>query len=114
MRIFMALLKSFLKIGTVGVVVIGLAACKEPEPQYTTVAVYPSTLACVVNDVSVACQEIAIYLRDTLKLKPDRQIIISAVFSDPINKESPLLDQIAEGVRKVGYKDVRTANFDLH
>ena len=91
----------------------GLTACKEPEPDYTTVAVYPSTLACVVKEVPVQCEQVAIYLRDTLKVGANHQIIVSEVSSDPVSKEDVLLDRIADGVRKIGYKNVRTSSFDL-
>ncbi len=89
-----------------------LTGCK-PPPKEVVVAVYASTMACVINDKPVRCEETAIYLRDTLKTPANRRIIISAVSSDPLPKDNPLIDRIAEGVRKVGYTDVRTANFDF-
>lgn len=91
----------------------GLLTGCQPPPKEVIVAVYASTLACVINDKPIRCEETAIYLRDTLKIPANRRIYISAVSSDPVPKDNPLLDRIAEGVRKVGYTDVRTSNFDF-
>lgn len=90
-----------------------LAACKPPEPSFTTVAVYPSTQQCGVDEQRMSCKDIAAYLRDTLKLKPERQVIVSSVGSDPLPKEDPSLERIAETITAAGFKDVRTARFDF-
>lgn len=90
-----------------------LSGCKEPEPDYTTVAVYPTTQQCGVNEQMMVCAEVGTYLRDTLKIKPERQVIVSSVGSDPLSKEDASLNVIAAKIRESGFKDVRTANFDV-
>jgi|GEM_PF-2228993 len=93
-----------------GLLIVG---CKEPEPDYTTVAVYPSTQQCGINEQMMTCDKVAAYLHDTLKLAPTRQVIVSSVGSDPLPKEDQSLEQIAATIAAVGFKDVRTARFDL-
>ena len=90
-----------------------LAGCKQPEPDYTTVAVYPSKQQCGVNEQMMPCQDVAAYLRDTLKIKPERQVIVSSVGIDPLPKEDQSLEKIAETITAAGFKDVRTARFDM-
>ncbi len=97
----------------VGLLLLALAGCKELPPDYTTVAVYPTTQRCGVNDQMLVCGEVAAYLRDTLKLKLGRQIIVSSVGSDPLPKEDQSLEKIAETITAAGFKDVRTARFDM-
>jgi hypothetical protein len=94
-------------------VVLAIAGCKQPEPDYTTVAVYPSQQQCGVEEKMMSCGEIAAYLRDTLKLRPERLVYVSSVGSDPLPKEDTSLERIAETITAVGFKDVRTANFDV-
>jgi hypothetical protein len=91
-----------------------LASCKEAEPDYTTVAVYPTTQQCGINEKMMACGAVAAYLHDTLKLSPTRQVIVSSVGIDPLPKEDQSLEKIAETITAVGFKDVRTARFDTH
>jgi hypothetical protein len=90
-----------------------LTSCKEPEPDYTTVAVYPTTQRCGINEQMMTCDKVAAYLHDTLKIKPDRQIIVSSVGADPLPKEDQSLEKIAATITAIGFKDVRTARFDM-
>lgn len=90
-----------------------LTSCEQPEPDYTTVAVYPTTQQCGINEQMMTCGQVAAYLRDTLKIKPDRQVIVSSVGIDPLPKEDLSLEKIAETITAVGFKDVRTARFDV-
>jgi hypothetical protein len=90
-----------------------LAGCKQPEPDYTTVAVYPTTQQCGVNEQMMSCDKVAAYLRDTLKIKPGRQVVVSSVGIDPLPKEDQSLEKIAETITAAGFKDVRTARFDM-
>ncbi len=90
-----------------------LAGCKQPEPDYTTVAVYPTTQQCGVNEQMMTCDKVAAYLHDTLKIKAERQVIVSSVGIDPLPKEDQSLEKIAETITAVGFKDVRTARFDV-
>ena len=94
-------------------VLLVLAGCKQPETDYTTVAVYPSQRQCGIDDKMMPCQEVAAYLRDTLKLPPEHQVVVSSVGIDPLPKEDNLLDKIAETISAAGFHDVRTARFDL-
>ncbi|MGC3982574.1 MAG: hypothetical protein QM808_15100 [Steroidobacteraceae bacterium] len=79
-----------------------LAGCKESEPDYTTVAVYPSQQRCGINEQMMICGDVGTYLRDTLKLKPERQVIVSAVGVDPLPKDDRSLEIIADKVREAG------------
>jgi hypothetical protein len=90
-----------------------LASCKEPEPDYTTVAVYPTTQQCGIDEQMMTCDKVAAYLHDTLKLSPTKRIVVSSVGSDPLPKEDQSLEKIAETITAVGFKDVRTARFDV-
>jgi hypothetical protein len=90
-----------------------LVSCKDPEPDYTTVAVYPTTQQCGINEQMMTCDQVAAYLRDTLKIKPTRQVIVSSVGIDPLPKDDLSLEKIAETITAVGFKDVRTARFDV-
>ncbi len=89
-----------------------LAGCKPPEPDIT-VGVYPTTQQCGINEQMMTCDKVAAYLHDTLKIKPERQVIVSSVGSDPLPKEDQSLEKIAETITAVGFKEVRTARFDL-
>lgn len=104
--------KSWIAIATV-VSLLGLSACKEPKPDYTTVAVYPSKQKCGVEEKMMDCGEVAVYLRDSLKLGANRLIYVSSVGGDPLPKEDTSLEKIAATITAIGYKDVRTARFDL-
>lgn len=90
-----------------------LTGCNVDEQESITVAVYPTTQRCGINEQMMICGEVGAYLRDTLKLKPDRSIIVSAVGIDPLPKDDNSLNKIAETIKAVGFKDVRTANFDV-
>lgn len=90
-----------------------LAGCKQSESGYTTVAVYPTAQQCGVNEQRLACDQVAAYLRNTLKLQSGQPIIVSSVGSDPLPKEDPSLDRIAATLTAADFKDVRTARFDL-
>lgn len=94
-------------------VLLLLTSCKQPEPDFTTVAVYPTTQQCGINEQMMSCGAVAAYLRDTLKIKPTRQVIVSSVGIDPLPKEDLSLEKIAETITAVGFKDVRTARFDV-
>jgi len=95
----------------IGLMLCVLAGCKMAEQESITVAVYPSTQTCAIKEHAVDCAQVGIYLHDTLKIKPDQQVIISFTGSDPGSKDDPILDRIADQVRVAGYRDVRTARF---
>jgi hypothetical protein len=61
----------------------------------------------------MTCDKVAAYLRDTLKIKLSRQVIVSSVGIDPLPKEDQSLEKIAETITAAGFKDVRTARFDV-
>ncbi len=92
---------------------LALSGCKPADRDHTTVAVYPSQQQCGVEEKMMPCGEIAAYLRDTLKLKPERLVYVSAVGSDPLPKEDTSLEKIAATLTAAGFTDVRTANFDV-
>jgi hypothetical protein len=90
-----------------------LTGCGQLPEESVIVAVYPSRQQCGIDQKMMKCGEIAAYLRDTLKLKTDREVVVSAVSSDPLPKRDDSLDRIAVTIRDAGFKDVRTANFDM-
>ncbi len=92
---------------------VTLAACKPADPDHTTVAVYPSQQQCGGEEKMMSCGEIAAYMRDTLKLNPERRVFVSSVGSDPLPKEDSSLEKIAETITAAGFKDVRTSRFDF-
>lgn len=75
--------------------------------------VYQTTQRCTIKDQPVDCAQVAAYLRDTLKIKPERQVVVSFTGADSGSKEDPILDAVAAEVRTAGFKDVRTARFDF-
>lgn len=91
-----------------------LTGCKVEEQEAITVAVYPTTQQCAIKEQAVDCAQVGAYLRDALKIKPERQVVISFTGSDSGSKEDPILNDIAAEVRAAGFKDVRTARFDFH
>lgn len=101
---------SVLLIGTALTV---LSGCELPQNESVIVAVYPSRQQCGINKERMTCGEIAAYLHDTLKVKSDRRVVVSAVGADPLPKNDTSLDKIAETIRAVGYTNVRTANFNM-
>jgi hypothetical protein len=90
-----------------------LPGCGLQQPESVIVAVYPSRQQCGVKKEMMKCGEIAAYLSDTLKLKTDREVVVSAVSSDPLPKLDKSLDKIAQTIRDRGYKKIRTVNFDM-
>jgi len=96
---------------TMALLLCSLTACKIDEQEAVTVVVYRSTQQCTVKEKPVDCAQVGTYLRDTLKLKPERQIAVSFTGSDPGSKEDPILDTVASIVRAAGFKDVRAIRF---
>jgi hypothetical protein len=96
-----------------GALALMLTGCDTSQYESVIVGVYPSRQQCGIDKEMMKCGEIAAYLRDTLKIKPERRVVVSAVSSDPLPKNDTSLNKIAVTIRDVGFKDVRTANFDV-
>lgn len=91
-----------------------LTGCDMSKYEPVTVAVYPSTHSCSINDKKLDCEKIGDYLRDTMKVDVSRHIDVSYTGADPPpTKEDRMVDQVANTVRAAGYKDVNAARFDL-
>lgn len=90
-----------------------LAGCDTSQYESVIVGVYPSRQQCGVGQEFMKCGEVAAYLRDTKKVKPQREIVVSAVSSDPLPKTDRSLEKIAQTIRDAGYTDVRAVNFDF-
>ena len=90
-----------------------LAGCDTSQYESVVVAVYPSRQQCGIDKEMRKCGEMAAYLRDTLKIKATRRVVVSAVSADPLPKNDHSLDKIAETLKTAGYTNVRTANFDV-
>lgn len=96
-----------------------LAACDVNMNQEApfTVVVYPVAKRCTVKpteqEVEVDCMQVGVYLRDTLKINPARQVDVSLSGSDNVPKEDQSVDKVAELIRAAGFKDVRTWRFGL-
>ena len=92
-----------------------LTGCDMSRFEPITIAVYPSTHSCSINDTKVDCEKAGDYLRDTMKVALDHHVDVSYTGSDPpASKDDPMVDQVANTVRAAGYKDVNAARFDLH
>jgi len=90
------------------------SACDMSRFEPVTVAVYPSTHSCSINDTKLDCEKVGDYLHDTMKVSPDHHIDVSYTGADPpASKDDPMVDQVANTVRAAGYKDVNAARFDL-
>ena len=98
---------------TLALTLCTLAGCNVKDQEAITVAVYPTTQRCAVQEQTVDCAQVGTYLRDTLKLKPEREVVASFTGMDPGSKDDPILDRIAAEIRAAGFKNVRTARFDL-
>lgn len=90
-----------------------LVGCNVAEKDEVIVAVYPTTKRCAIREQPVDCAQAGVYLRDTLKIKPEREVVASFTGSDPGSKDDPILDNVAADIRASGFKNVRTARFDL-
>jgi hypothetical protein len=90
-----------------------LAGCNVKDQEAITVAVYPTTQRCAIQEQPVDCAQVGPYLRDTLKIKSEREVVASFTGMDPGSKDDPILDRIAAEIRAAGFKHVRTARFDL-
>ena len=103
-----------LLIWTPAVLTLALAACDMSKFAPVTVAVYPSTHSCSIDDMKLDCEKVGDYLRDTMKVSLDHHIDVSYTGADPPpSKDDPMVDQVANSVRDAGYKDVNAARFDL-
>ena len=93
---------------------LSLTGCDMSKYEPVTVAVYPSTHSCSIEDKKLDCEQVGSYLRDTMKADLKRHIDVSYTGSDPpANKDDPMVDQVANTVRAAGYTDVNAARFDL-
>ncbi len=93
---------------------LSLAGCDMSKYEPVTVAVYPSTHSCSIEDKKLDCEQVGSYLHDTMKVDVSRHIDVSYTGSDPpASKDDPMVDQVANIVRAAGYKDVNAARFDL-
>ncbi|HVY22441.1 MAG TPA: hypothetical protein VG962_03735 [Steroidobacteraceae bacterium] len=96
------------------VIALLLAGCDMSRYEPVTVAVYPSTHSCSINNNKLDCETVGAYLRDTMKVSLKRHIDVSYTGADPpATKDDPMVDQVANTVRAAGYKDVNAARFDL-
>jgi hypothetical protein len=99
--------------------VTSLVACdvNMNQEMHFTVVVYPIDKRCTVKpteqEVEVDCMQLGVYLRDTLKINPARQIDVSLSGSTDVPKEDQSIDKVAELIRAAGFKDVRTWRFGL-
>ena len=93
---------------------LSLVGCDMSKYDPVTVAVYPSTHSCSIDDKKLDCEKVGDYLRDTMKVDISRHIDVSYTGADPpATKDDPMVDQVANTVRAAGYKDVNAARFDL-
>jgi hypothetical protein len=103
-----------LPICTAVALTFSLAACDMSRFEPVTVAVYPSTHSCSINDTKLDCEKVGDYLRDTMKVSLDHHVDVSYTGADPpASKDDPMVDQVANTVRAAGYKDVNAARFDI-
>jgi hypothetical protein len=94
--------------------IVALTGCDMSKFEPVTIAVYPSTHSCSINDTKLDCEKVGDYLRDTIKVSLDHHVDVSYTGSDPpSSKDDPMVDQVANLVRAAGYKDVNAARFDL-
>lgn len=96
------------------VALLSVAGCDMSKYEPVTIAVYPSTHSCSINDTKLDCEKVGDYLRDTMKVNLKRHIDVSYTGADPpASKDDPMVDQVANTVRAAGYTDVNAARFDL-
>jgi hypothetical protein len=90
-----------------------LAACNTEQYETIYVAVYPSTKSCAIKDKPLDCGKIGEYLRDALKATANREIAISYVGTETAPQGDTSLEQIADLIKKVGYRNVRVVRYDM-
>ena len=93
--------------------IILLSGCDVSKFEPVTVAVYPSTQKCSIQEQPVDCEQVGTYLRDTLKISLEREIDVSYTGADQPNKNDVMVDQVANVVRAAGFKNVLAARFDI-
>jgi hypothetical protein len=106
-------MRTFYKATFFAFAVTNLAACNLEDQGMVTVAVYPTTKRCTIKEIEVDCAQVGEYLRDTLKIAPERQIAVSFTGMDPGSEDDKSIDRIADVVRAAGFKDVRTPRIDM-
>ena len=89
------------------------AGCNAEQYEPINVAVYPSTMSCAIEDKPLDCTQLGIYIRDTLKAAPDREITVSFAGTEKTSPDDKSVDRIAEVIRKAGFTNVRVIRFDL-
>jgi 5-deoxy-D-glucuronate isomerase len=100
--------KQTLLIGT-----LFLSACNTEQYEPIHIAVYVSTKSCSIKEVPLDCQQLPQYLKETLKVKPDREITVSVTGTEDVSKEDQTIDRIAEYIRANGFTDVKAVRFQL-
>jgi hypothetical protein len=90
-----------------------LSACNTEQYEPIYVAVYVGTKSCAIKDVPLDCKQLPEYLRDTLKVKPDREITVSTTGTEEVSKEDQTIDRIAEYIRANGFSNVKAVRFQL-
>ena len=90
-----------------------LCGCNVDKFEPITIALYPSTQKCTINEQLVDCEQVGTYLRDTMKTDIKREIDVSYTGADAPPKDYPMVDQVANTVRAAGFTNVRAARFDL-
>ena len=91
---------------------LAASGCDGSQQEPITVAVYARAGRCTVKEQDVPCNEVAAHLKDTLKIALGREIDVSLTGGEDVPKEDKSIDLIAESIRALGYKDVRTWRFD--
>jgi hypothetical protein len=96
------------------VILFGLAACDSPSldeiaASFTFVGTLAEPDSCIVNKtVRLRCQDVAAYLRDTLHLEYDAQILVSIEeASGPTGAPSDVSAQL----RKAGFVNAMAIGF---
>jgi hypothetical protein len=90
-----------------------LSACNTEQYEPIHIAVYPSTKSCAVKEVPLDCKQLPQYLKETLKVKLDRVIVVSYAGTEEVTKEDPAIDRIAELIRSAGFTDVKAVRFQI-
>jgi hypothetical protein len=92
---------------------LALAACNTEQYEPIHIAVYVSTKSCAIKEVPLACEQLPQYLKETLKVKPDREITVSVAGTEDVSKEDKTIDRIAELIRAAGFTDVKAVRFQI-
>ena len=90
-----------------------LTACDVSKFEPINIAVHPSLKICTIKETPMPCEKLGDYLRDTMKAPATREVTVSYAGTESVAKDDTSVEQIADLLKNVGYKNVRAIRYDM-